>query len=97
MILVPQPCAARAGSRRGGVLPMLALALVVLISFLALAIDLGMVAIAKTQVQNAADLAVLTAARTVNGQASLNYNQSAATSNAQNILTGVLQIARHDC
>ncbi|MFI5461011.1 MAG: pilus assembly protein TadG-related protein, partial [Isosphaerales bacterium] len=54
---------------------------------MALAIDLGMLAIAKTQVQQAADLAALTAMRTLNGKASINYNQTAATTNAQNVVT----------
>ena len=53
--------------RRGTVVPLLALTIVALVGFLALAIDLGMLAIAKTQAQNAADLAALTAARTLNG------------------------------
>ena len=73
--------------RRGVILPMVALVMVVLVGFLALAIDLGMLAIAKTQVQQAADLAALTAMRTMNGNASINYNQSAATTNAQNVVT----------
>ena len=46
-----------------------------------------MLAIAKTQAQQAADLAALTAARTLNGNSTSTYNQSAATTNAQNILT----------
>jgi hypothetical protein len=66
---------------------LLALSIVVMVGFLALAVDLGMLAIAKTQTQNAADLVALTAARTVNGDASNNYNQAAATTNAQSILT----------
>ncbi len=53
--------------RRGIILPLLALVIVVMVGFLALAIDLGMLAIAKTQVQQAADLAALTAMRTLNG------------------------------
>ena len=73
--------------RRGTVLPLVALTIVAQISFLALAIDLGMLAIAKTQVQNAADLAALTAVRTSNGDATTTYNKSAATTNAQNALT----------
>jgi Flp pilus assembly protein TadG len=77
----------RLSVRRGTILPLLALSIVALVAFLALAIDLGMLTIAKAQIQNAADIAALTAARTVNGNASINYNQSAATTNAQNILT----------
>ncbi len=61
--------------------------MVILVGFLALAIDVGMMAIAKTQVQQTADLAVLTAMRTLNGNSSINYNQTAATTNAQNVVT----------
>ena len=43
---------------------MLAIVIVVMVGFLALAIDVGMLAIAKTQVQQTADLAALTAMRT---------------------------------
>ncbi len=63
------------------------MSLVVMVGFLALAIDLGMLAIAKTQTQQAADLAALTAARTLSGTPSNNYNQAAATNNAQYVLT----------
>ena len=73
--------------RRGIILPLLAIMIVVMVGFLALAIDLGMLAIAKTQVQQAADLAALTAMRTLNGNSSINYNQTAATTNAQNVVT----------
>ncbi len=73
--------------RRGSVLPLVALTIVVQLSFLALAIDLGMVAISKTQAQQAADLVALTAARSLNGSATGNYNQGEATTNAQNILS----------
>ena len=53
--------------RRGTVLPLVALTIVAQLAFLALAIDLGMLAIAKTQAQQAADLVALTAARSLNG------------------------------
>jgi len=68
-------------------LPIIALLMVTMVGFLALSIDVGMLSIAKTQTQQAADLAALTAARTVNGSASMGYNQTAATTNAQNCLT----------
>ena len=61
--------------------------MVLMVGFLALAIDLGMLAIAKTQAQQAADVAALTAAAHPERQRSINYNQSAATTNAQNVLT----------
>jgi Flp pilus assembly protein TadG len=65
----------------------LALIIVALLGFLGLAIDIGMLAIAKTQAQNAADLAALTAARTLNGNSATTYNSANATTNAQNLLT----------
>jgi Flp pilus assembly protein TadG len=77
----------RSARRRGTILPLLAISLTALVAFLALAIDMGMLVIAKAQAQNAADLASLTAARTLTGDSSSNYNQSSATTNAQNILT----------
>ena len=48
---------------------------------------MSLLAIAKAQVQNAADLTALTAARTLNGNSANNYNQTAATTNANNVLT----------
>jgi Flp pilus assembly protein TadG len=77
----------RPAHRRGIILPVVALVIVVLVGFLALAIDVGMMAIAKTQAQQSADLAALTAMRTMNGNSAGNYNQSAATTNAQNVVT----------
>lgn len=87
MLVQRRSHAGRTNRPRGTVAPFLALVLVTMIGFLALAIDVGMLAIAKTQVQQAADLAALTAARSVNGIAAGNYNQTAATTNAQNALT----------
>jgi Flp pilus assembly protein TadG len=61
--------------------------MICLLGFLALSIDIGMVAIAKTQAQNAADVAALAAVRTLNGNSTnSNYNNSQATANAQAIL-----------
>jgi Flp pilus assembly protein TadG len=73
--------------RRASVLPILAISLVALVSFVALAVDVGMLVISRAQVQNAADLAALTAARSLDGSATNNYNQTDATTNAQNILS----------
>ena len=73
--------------RRGTIACLMAITCVVLVSFLALAIDIGMLATARTQAQHGADLAALCAARTVNGNPVGGYNVSAATVNAQNILT----------
>ncbi len=82
-----EPLSLRSASRPAATLPFLAVTLVALMSFLALGIDVGMLVIAKAEVQNAADLAALTAARTLNGDSTNNYNQSTATTNAQNILS----------
>jgi Flp pilus assembly protein TadG len=61
--------------------------MIALCGFMALAIDVGMLTIAKTQAQNAADLAALTAARTLNGSSAVStYNNVAATTNAKAIL-----------
>ena len=74
-------------TRRGTIIALLAFTVVILLGFLALAIDIGMLAIAKTQAQNAADLAALTAVRTLNGNSTVSYNNAAATTNAQTILS----------
>lgn len=87
MIVSAASCAFRSPRRRGTAVVFLALTIVALIGFLALAIDLSLLMIAKTQVQQAADLAALTAARTLNGDPTTSYNNSNATTNAQNILT----------
>src|SRR4029077_8143696 len=58
------------------------LCLVALCGFVALAVDVGMVAVARTQAQLAADAAALAAARSIDGSPSPNLGQ--ATVNAQN-------------
>lgn len=58
--------------RTGAVLPLVTVCLVALLAFVALAIDLGMMAVARTQAQAAADIAALAGARTLNGQAGNN-------------------------
>ncbi len=70
-------------SRRGTVLPLVAVSLVGLLGFVALAIDLGIVMVAKTQLQNAADAAAFAAARTLTG--GTNPNTSQATANGQSV------------
>lgn len=71
-------------NRRGVVLVFAVLLLVPLIAFVALAIDLGLVAVAKTQSQNAADVAAMTGARTLNGDSTVSFNTGLATTNARN-------------
>lgn len=59
---------ARRPSRSGTVLPALVVCLVGLFSFVALAVDLGMVAVSKTQCQNAADIAALVGCRNLDNK-----------------------------
>ena len=71
--------------RRGVVLPLVTICLVGLMSFLALAIDIGVLAVARNQAQDAADGAALAGARTLNGLSSANYNVTAATQMARTV------------
>ena len=73
------------GRRRGAILPLVALAMIALVSMVALAIDIGAVALARNQCQNAADVAALAAVRQLNGDVSNNNNYSAAGPEAQNV------------
>jgi Flp pilus assembly protein TadG len=73
--------------RRGAILVLLTLALVVICGFTALAIDIGIVAVARSQCQNAADSGAMAGARTFNGSTTNNFANAgpnallAATSN----------------
>src|SRR3954468_24606687 len=53
--------------RRGATLPLVALSLVGMCSFVALGVDVGRVAVARVQCQNAADVAAMAGARSLNG------------------------------
>ncbi|QEH35991.1 hypothetical protein OJF2_45490 [Aquisphaera giovannonii] len=64
--------------RRGTIIPFVAIGLVAMMSFCALAIDVGMLAVARTEAQAVADSAALVGARTLNGSAASNNNYSAA-------------------
>ena len=70
--------------RPGAILPLVALAMIALVSMVALAIDLGVMALARNQCQNAADLAAMAAVRQLNGDVSNNNNYNAAGPEAQN-------------
>jgi hypothetical protein len=68
--------------RRGTILPMVAIGLVGLVGFVALAIDISVIAVVRNQCQNAADVGAMTGARSLNG--SVNANLPAAEVNARN-------------
>jgi len=76
------PKKSRASDRRGAVLMLVLISLMTLVTFVALAIDLGMLAVARTQCQDAADAAAMAGARTLNGVAASNNNYSNAAPNA---------------
>jgi Flp pilus assembly protein TadG len=72
----------RAASRRGSILPFLVLSVTALMGFVALAVDLGVMAIAQSQCQNAADAAATAGARTLTGDPSTNNNAANVATNA---------------
>ena len=53
----------RLRKRKGSVLPLTVISLVGMCGFVALSVDIGMIAVAKTQCQNAADAAAMAGAR----------------------------------
>ncbi len=64
--------------RKGAILPFCALCISAMCAFVALSVDLGLIATAKNQCQNAADVAAIAAARTLNGSAGSNLGQATA-------------------
>jgi Flp pilus assembly protein TadG len=84
--------AARRPDRRGSILPTLGCCLVAIFSFVALAVDLGMLAVARTQCQNAVDVAALVACRTLDNKqpdnAAYDNNRPAALQAGKDAVTG---------
>lgn len=80
-------------SRRGTVLPLLGVCLIGLFTFVALAIDLGLLAVSRTQCQNAADVSALVACRTLNNKqpdnTAYDNNRPAALQAGKDVVTGV--------
>jgi hypothetical protein len=73
--------------RRGSVLPLVAMCLIALMGMVALAIDIGVIAIARNQCQNAADASSMAGARTITGNSTGNYNVDQVPTNAINAAT----------
>lgn len=71
------------GRRRAAILPLVAVALIALFAMVALAIDIGLVTLARTQCQNAADIAAMAAVRQLNGDVSNNNNYAAVDPTAR--------------
>ncbi len=72
----------RCKPRAGAALVLFLVSLVTLLSFVALAVDLGMFAVARTQCQDAADAAAMAGTCTLNGVAATNNNYDNAAPNA---------------
>ncbi len=72
----PQP-------KRGAILPLTAISIIALCGFLAFSIDVGMLAVARAQVQDAADAAAIAGARSLNGVSGGNVANSTANAIAQ--------------
>jgi Flp pilus assembly protein TadG len=78
--------------RRGAVLPITVICLVGLCAFVALAVDLGMLAVSRTQCQNAADAAAMAGTRYLNTKpTSVDGNRANAIAQA----TSVAQVNPH--
>jgi Flp pilus assembly protein TadG len=68
---------------RGTIIPLTAVCIIGLCGFLALSIDLGMLAIARSQIQDAADAAAIAGARSLNGSTGSNLAGSTAAAITQ--------------
>ena len=78
----------RSKRQSGVVLVLVLVTLITLMTFVALAVDLGMLAVARTQCQDAADSAAMAGARALNGNSSNNNNYANATPAALQAATG---------
>jgi hypothetical protein len=62
----------KSARRQGSILPLTVVSLVGMCGFVALAVDIGIIAVAKCQCQNAADAAAMAGSRSLDGTASSN-------------------------
>lgn len=83
-------------SRRGTFIPILAVCTVALFAFIALAVDLGVLAVVRTECQNAVDSAALTGARLLNNKPTATYNNfTTAKTGAENTITANRYLAQN--
>ena len=88
----------RTARRPASVLPLVALCIMAMVGFVALAVDVGVIAATRTQCQNAADAAAMAGARTINGDASTTYNVASVPGQGTTVrvaLPGRIVDARH--
>src|SRR5260221_3076069 len=64
--------------RKGSILPLVAISMVALLGFVALAIDVGLLMVSRTQCQHAADCAAMAGEGMLNGDVANNNNYAAA-------------------
>src|SRR6476660_6693145 len=76
------PPSRRHAPRTASILPLLVISIIALMGMIALAVDIGLVAAARTQAQDVADLSAMAGARMLNGDAS-------NASNLNNVTTAV--------
>ena len=82
--------------RDGSMLPLMAVSAISLFAFVALAVDIGMLAVSRTQCQNAADAAALVGCRTLNNKpGAVNNDLTAAVANAKSTTTGNVHLSRN--
>jgi Putative Flp pilus-assembly TadE/G-like len=82
--------------RPGSVLPLVVIGLVGLLGFVALAVDVGLIVAAKNQAQNAADVAAMAGARTLDGSPGNNVANATANAKAAAMQNTVLTKAIQD-
>ena len=81
-------------TRRGSIVPMLAVCVTALFMFVALAVDLGMLMVARTEFQNAADTGALTGTRNLdNKPASTDNNKVTADAQARVVIKQNLNLS----
>lgn len=85
--------------RAGAIVPIVAVCLVGLMGFIALAIDIGIMVVARSQCQNAADIAALAGTRTLDGKTSSNnvaaaMVEASSAAQANMILNGAITAAQ---
>src|SRR5262245_24413310 len=80
--------------RRGTILPLLAVTCFALFGFVALAVDLGMLMVARTECQNAADAAALIGARTLDNNVPEGMTESAYDNQRPAAITAATTMVR---
>ncbi len=81
-------CRQKSQARRGIAIPLIALCIIGLFAFVALAVDLGMLAISRTHAQNAADIAALAGTRQLSNRPGVvNSNLAQAVKTARDAAT----------